>query len=284
MSRPLRIEYEGALYHIISRGNAKQDIFLDKRDRDRFLNILSDAHKRYDFIFYSYCLMKSHYHLLVETPEGNISRGMRYINGVYTQYFNKKNGRVGHLFQGRYKSIVVDKESYLLELIRYIVLNPLRAKIVKDPEKYEWSSYQSIVGLSKRPEYLYTDFVLSQFSKEKKKAIEFFKRFVADGVGGEDPEKLLVGELILGNRKFINNLKNILKSKRDQKEIPRTQRYADKKSLDEIFKMEVKEKIQRDKLIYKSYIEYGYTMKEVSEYLGVHYSTVSKAIKRVEKS
>ena len=226
--------------------------------------------------------MKNHYHLLVETPEGNISRGMRYINGVYTQYFNKKNERVGHLFQGRYKSIVVDKESYLLELIRYIVLNPLRAKIVKDQEKYEWSSYQSIVGLSKRPEYLYTDFVLSQFSNEKKKAIEFFKRFVADGIGGEDPEKSLVGELILGNRKFINNLKNILKSKRDQKEIPRMQRYADEKSLDEIFKMEVKERIQRDKLIYKSYIEYGYTMKEVSEYLGVHYSTVSKAIKRVE--
>jgi len=127
MARPLRIEYEGGLYHVTARGNAGADIYLEDSDRERFLEILGNSVERFRWICHAYCLMDSHYHLLVETPEPNLSRGMQYLNGVYTQWFNRQRRRYGHLFQGRFKSVVVEKESYLLELARYIVLNPVRA-------------------------------------------------------------------------------------------------------------------------------------------------------------
>ena len=140
MVRPLRIEYPGAVYHLTSRGNARDPIFLDDADRYLFLDLLGDLVDRYNWLCHGYCLMDNHYHLLVETIDANLSTGMRQLNGIYTQKFNRQHDRVGHLFQGRYKAIVVEKESYLLELCRYIVLNPVRAKIVNNPGKYRWSS------------------------------------------------------------------------------------------------------------------------------------------------
>ena len=134
MARPLRIQFPRALYHITARGNAKQNIFLNKDDFNDFLIILCKVTKRYHLLLHCYCLMHNHYHLLLETPEGNISQGIRQLNGTYTQQFNKKYQRVGHLFQGRYKSILVEKENYLLELSRYIALNPQRANLVKNPK------------------------------------------------------------------------------------------------------------------------------------------------------
>lgn len=130
MARPLRVEYPGGIYHITSRGNAQQPIFLSDTDRESFLDILASIVKRFNWPCHAYCLMDNHYHLLIETPEGNLSKGMRQLNGVYTQWFNRIHRRVGHIFQGRYKAIVVEKEAHLLELCRYVVLNPLRAGIV----------------------------------------------------------------------------------------------------------------------------------------------------------
>ena len=148
MARPLRIEYDGALYHITSRGNERKAIFRDDEDRIGFLEALQKVNERFNWICHAYCLMNNHYHLIVETPDGNLSKGMRQLNGVYTQYFNRKHHRVGHIFQGRYKSILMEKESYLLEVGRYVVLNPVRAKAVKKPEDWNWSSYRSTVGAS----------------------------------------------------------------------------------------------------------------------------------------
>jgi len=142
MARPLRIEYNRALYHITSRGNAREAIFLNDEDRKLFLDILGSVKERSNWLCHAYCLMDNHYHLIVETPESNLSKGMRQLNGVYTQRFNKQHNRVGHLFQGRYKTIVVDKENYLLEVSRYVVLNPVRAKAVKN-------SYLGTAGLEK---------------------------------------------------------------------------------------------------------------------------------------
>ena len=136
MARPLRIEYDGALYHITSRGNERKAIFRDDEDRVGFLEALQKVNERFNWICHAYCLMNNHYHLVVETPDGNLSKGMRQLNGVYTQYFNRKHHRVGHIFQGRYKSILIEKESYLLEVSRYVVLNPVRAKAVKKPEDW----------------------------------------------------------------------------------------------------------------------------------------------------
>ena len=136
MARPLRLEFPGALYHVTARGNARQAIVLDDRDRALLLVCLGEVVLRFGWICHAYCLMDNHYHLLIETPEGNVSRGMRQLNGVFTQRMNRRLGRVGHLFQGRFKAILVERESYLLELCRYIVLNPIRAGMVTQLEHY----------------------------------------------------------------------------------------------------------------------------------------------------
>jgi putative transposase len=136
MSRPLRIEFAGGLYHVTSRGDGREAIFLTEEDRRLFLSVLSEVVRDFNWAVHAYCLMDNHYHLLIETPDGNLSKGMRQLNGVYTQRFNRQHGRVGHVFQGRYKAIIVQKESYLLKLARYVVLNPVRARMVRSPA--EW--------------------------------------------------------------------------------------------------------------------------------------------------
>ena len=138
MARPLRITYPGAFYHVTSRGNERKNVFKSKRDRVKFLEYLDSATKRYDAVIHAFCLMDNHYHLLLETPSGNLPQIMRHTNGAYTTYFNVKRERSGHLFQGRYKAILVDMDEYAKELSRYIHLNPVRAKMVKTPEEYEW--------------------------------------------------------------------------------------------------------------------------------------------------
>jgi len=141
MARPLRIEFPGAVYHVTSRDNTRAPIFIDDSDREDFLSILGSVVRRYNWLCHAYCLMGNHYHLIIETIEGNISRGMRQLNGVYTQKFNWKHARTGHIFQGRFKAILVEKESYLLEVSRYVVLNPVRANMVERPEAWRWSNY-----------------------------------------------------------------------------------------------------------------------------------------------
>jgi len=131
MARPLRIEYPGAVYHVTSRGNEKKAVFKDEQDRENFLRTLQHVNKRYNWLCHAYCLMDNHYHLLIETPDGNLALGMRQLNGVYTQLFNNRRHRTGHLFQGRYKAILIQKDTHLLEVCRYVVLNPVRARMVE---------------------------------------------------------------------------------------------------------------------------------------------------------
>ena len=178
MARPLRIAYPGAFYHITSRGNERKAIFKSKRDREKFLEYCKSAVLRYDAVIHAYCLMDNHYHILLETPSGNLSQIMRHINGAYTTYFNVKRSRVGHLFQGRYKSILVDIDEYAKELSRYIHLNPVRAKMVDAPAAYEWSSYNYFTGNRKPPEWLFRDFILGYFGNTNSKAEKGYKRFV----------------------------------------------------------------------------------------------------------
>ena len=140
MARPLRLELAGGLYHVTSRGNSRQDIYIDDEDRLCWLDLLGDTCTSFNWVCHAYCLMTNHYHIVLETVEGNLSQGMRQLNGVYTQRFNRRHRRVGHVFQGRYKAILVDKDSYLLELSRYVVLNPVRAAMVNDVGDWEWSS------------------------------------------------------------------------------------------------------------------------------------------------
>ena len=165
MARPLRIQYPGAVYHITSRGNERKDVFKSKRDREKFLSYLKTATERYGAKIHVYCLMGNHYHLLLETPEGNLSQIMRHINGAYTTYFNTKRNRSGHLFQERIKAILVEADEYATHLSRYIHLNPERAGMVGNPVDYPWTSYRHYIGREKPPEWLVTDFVLGFFGR-----------------------------------------------------------------------------------------------------------------------
>jgi REP element-mobilizing transposase RayT len=162
-------------------------IFEDNQDRRRFLSVLDEAVKRFNWLCHAYCLMDNHYHLLVETIDGNLSVGMRHVHGVYTQAYNRRHNRVGHLFQGRYKSILVERHNYLLELCRCVVLNPVRAGIVKHPGKYGWSSYKASVGLIRKPAFLTVDWILGQFGKNRLEAQKAHRQFVLGGVRESSP-------------------------------------------------------------------------------------------------
>ena len=283
MARPLRIEFTGAVYHVTSRGNARQAIFIDDEDWGQFLDVLSTVVERFKWLCYAYCLMENHYHLLIETPNANLSKGMRELNGVYTQGFNQRHRRVGHLFQGRYKAILVEKDNHLLSLCRYVVLNPVRVGLIKRPEQWRWSSYRVTMGLVKRPSFLTIDWVLSQFGGRKKVAMEKYRRFVMEGIGKESPWETLKGQIFWGTEEFIKQLRGLLEEKGGLKEVPRAQRYVARSSLKELFKgKKGKERRAEDRIIYDAYVRYGYTMKEIAEYLGFHYATISRAIKQVE--
>jgi len=275
MARPLRIEYPGVVYHVTSRGNAYQDVFLDDTDREKFLEILEETAERFNWLCHAYCLMTNHYHLLIETVDPTLSRGMRQLNGVYTQAFNRRHDRVGHLFQGRYKAILVEKEAYLLELARYIVLNPVRAKMVEKAREWKWSSYRATAGLCEAPSFLTTAWILSQFADEKGKAQRLYRRFVAKRVG-RSPWEDLKGQIYLGSERFIAS---IPKPKARVSEVPRRQRLLNRPSLKKIFA----ESKTRDEGIFNAYRDYGYTMKEIAEHLGVHYATVSRRLRRAEQ-
>ena len=184
MARALRIEYSGAFYHITSRGNERKDIFLSGRDREQFLSYLESATVRYGARIHAYCPMSNHYHLLVETPLGNLSRIMKHVNGAYTTYFNVKRKRSGHPLQGRYKAILVDKDEYALELSRYIHLNPVRAMMVHKPDLYEWSSYRAYVGPAAARVWLYREFIHSLFGSDEITAQGSYGRFVEEAVEG----------------------------------------------------------------------------------------------------
>lgn len=279
MARPVRIEFPGALYHITARGNKKENILSNDWDRKVFLKILDETITRYQFICYAYCLMPNHYHLLVETPKGNLSLGIRELNGIYAQKFNQIYETVGHVFQGRFKAILVEKESYLLELCRYIVLNPVRAGMVQYPWDWHWSSYQATVGQVEKPKFLTIDWILSQFHKEQAIAKKSYEDFVFAGLGKEAPWKDLKGRFILGKDHFVEEMEKYLDKRKTIRELPKVERFVARKKLSEIFN-EVELHHEREKKMYCAYIEHGYTQAEIANYLGVHYSTVSKAIKR----
>ncbi|MFH1258651.1 MAG: transposase [Elusimicrobiota bacterium] len=270
MARPLRISYEGAVYHLTSRGNNRGGIFRTVKDRQYFLQLLAEVAKRYQWLCYAYCLMDNHYHLVMETVLGNVSKGMRQLNGEYTQYFNFVHKRVGHLFQGRFKGILVEKDSHLLEVCRYVVLNPVRAKMCQRPSQYGWSSYQATVGLKDSSLHLNRDWLLSQFGKQRKDAIQSYVKFVEEGLRHK-PWDELKGQIYFGSEKFIKNLQA---SVADEKEIPRVQRQPIRPSLSEV--------LTKSDGMLTAYKDYGYSLKEIAQHLGVHYATVSRRLKRLE--
>ena len=274
MSRPLRLEFAGALYHITSRGNARNLTFLQEDDFELFLQILGDVCQRYNWIVHAYCLMSNHYHLLVETPDGNLSKGMRQLNGVFTQSMNRKHRRVGHLFQGRYKAILVDKGAYLLELCRYIVLNPVRAKMVNSPDEWLWSSWHCMLAKVTSPAWLSTDALLVQFANNRLDAIQCYIEFVMSGVGKTVWDDLQ-HQIFLGDDNFVEKHQLLLDGHSgDLSEIPLKQRSAWALSLEE-YNAQARGKHEA---IVNAYLSGGYTQKKIGDYFGLHYSQISRII------
>lgn len=279
MARPLRMDFPGALHHVTARGNARQDIFFNSDDRLRFLDIFGRVCERLGWRCYTYCLLGNHYHLLIETPDANLSRGMRQLNGVYTQYVNRVHDRVGHLFQGRYSSILVHKDSHLLELCRYIVLNPVRAGLAVDAGDYPWSSYRATVGHSPRPEWLHCEYMLKQFGGIRRTALARYRRFVADAGAVGRPWDDVVDQVFLGPAGFAAEMKARIGDADTLTEVPKAQRLAPARSLD----WYATETPGRDAAILAAWRSGDHTQQAIARHFGLHYTTISRIIKRLER-
>lgn len=280
MARPLRIEFEGALYHVTSRGDGQEDIYLDDNDRETYLDVLSDVCERFNWTIHAFCLMSNHYHLLVETPEGNLAKGMRQLNGVYTQRFNRKHSRAGHVFQGRYKAILVQKESYLLELARYIVLNPVRAQMVRSAKDWSWSSYRATAGFIKAEKWLTVNWILAAFSRRKAVAVQQYRTFVSAGRNQSKPWEELKNQIYLGDDAFVDEMQSKISPETNLSEIPSSQKRRVVKSLT-YYENKYND---RDVAIVKAYESGGYSMKTIGEYFKLHYSRVSRIVKSKNKT
>ena len=222
--------------------------------------------------------MKNHYHLVVETPDGNLSKGMRQLNGVYTQAYNKRHGRVGHLFQGRFKGILVQKDSHFLEVCRYVVLNPVRAKTISHPRQFKWSSYRANAGTAQAHPCLTPDEILNHFGHRKAIAQQKYREFIQDGIGSSSIWDELEAQSLLGVEGFAEGLRHLVTEKQQIREIPKGQRFAGRPTLKKLFGQRNSGKRTRDQLIAKAATEFGYSQMELASFLDLHYSTVSRIL------
>jgi putative transposase len=275
MARPLRLEFAGALYHLTSRGNAQADIFLDDADRRIFLRLLGTTISRYKWRLYAYCLMGNHYHLFAETALPNVSRGMRHLNGCYTQAFNRRHSRVGHVLQGRFDGILVERESHFLEVARYVALNPVRAKLVRSAREWPWSSFRATAGMEGCVPWLTIAPLLSMYGDDAGVAAERYVSFVEDGIGHPAPWKDLKGQILLGSEAFADRMRPLLEQHAGKQETPKAQRLAARPEL-EVLLPSGQSKPVRNAAIAEAHRSHGYTLAEIATHVGLHYSTVSR--------
>ena len=282
MSRPLRLQLPGGVYHVTARGNDRRPIFEDDDDCARFLIALASTFARYRVLCHAYCLMGNHYHLLVQTPEANLSAAMRQLNGVYTQRFNRRHERCGHVLQGRFGAQLVDGDAYLREVCRYIVLNPVRAGLVAHPGEWRWSSFRATAGETAVPGFLTVDWVRSlSGARTQAEAVRRFVSFVEAGIGAPESvvdrfsprpvmSEALTGQLVDQCREAVQCT-----------EFPRAQRFGSRPPLAHLLGG-VTSKTDRNTRAVVAVRDHGYTMREVAEFLGLHYITVSRALARAD--
>lgn len=298
MARQLRIEFEGAFYHITSRGNLRDRIFFDDKDKEMFLEVLKKTKERYGYLLHTYALMDNHYHLLIETPKANISQIMQNLNTSYTVYINRKYQRSGHLFQGRFKGIIVDKNEYLVALSRYIHLNPVRARIVQRPEDYRWTSYRAYTNEMVKSFFVDTTDTLSCFSEIKSKAVKAYKAYIEAGIGSEEnPFEYIEAGIILGSKRFKAKIKKFLEKTKAHEELPQIKRLRERVPIDRVIKTccsfydkkegellkRGKDKQERQIAIYLSKILSGKKNVEVGSFFGIKGPAVRGAIKAIEE-
>jgi putative transposase len=273
MARPLRIEIPGAIYHVTARGDRREPIYETDADRQYWLRLLGEVCQRFNWHCHAYCLMDNHYHIVIETIDGNLSAGMRQLNGVYTQWHNRTQGKVGHVFQGRFKAIIVQRESYLLELARYVVLNPVRAGVCAQPQDWPWSSYAAMLGAA-HPPWLNTAWLLAQFGSSSEQARSAYTDHVRAGIGLPSIWESLKDQLYLGDAKFAAQLSQQLKRGASaNQEIPRLQRRAAAPPLAHFAALP-----ERNPAIAQAFQTGCYSMKDIGQAFGLHYATVSRIV------
>jgi putative transposase len=294
MVRPLRIEYAGAVYHVTSRGDRREPIAKDDTDRALFLEVLGQALQRFDAQAWGYCLMGNHYHLVLHTREANLSRLMRQINGVYTQTFNRRHGLTGHLFQGRFKAILVDSDSYLLEVCRYVDLNPVRAQMVKRPDAYAWSSYRALAGLAEPAPWLDRQPLYAQLlpGKSAAKAGAQYAEFVSQGHGVQLWETALQQQIYLGDEGFITRMQQLAGldnaapgSSQRKAQVSQIHTSAPPKDhdLQRYAAIKTHSKEQRNQNIANAFYQGGHSQTAIALAFGVSTSTVSRVVADYER-
>jgi REP element-mobilizing transposase RayT len=274
MTRPLRIEFPVALYHITSRGDRREVIFEDDEDREIFLRVLAEVTDGYNWICHAYCLMDNHYHLIIETVDGNLSKGMRQLNGVFTQASNRRHHRSGHLFQGRFKGILVDKDAYLLELSRYVVLNPVRAGMVDSPAQWPWSSYRAMMGEIPAPAWLMIEALLAQFGNKPSLARQHYRQFVLEGVG-QDIWEGLRQQVFLGDETFVERMQAQMEIDGDHMIVSLKQRRPPAPSLYDISTAHQ----ERNVAIIAAYQTGAYSYREIAAHFGLHLATIGRIVR-----
>jgi REP element-mobilizing transposase RayT/DNA-directed RNA polymerase specialized sigma24 family protein len=287
MARPLRIEFPGAVYHVTSRGDRREPIFVDDHDRQGFLDVVAQALSRFDAEILAYCLMGNHYHFVLHTRKANLSLLMRQINGVYTQAFNRQHNKVGHLFQGRFKAILVDRDAYLLEVCRYVDLNPVRARMVKKPEAWAWSSYRAHVGLENPPVWLDSEglhgYLLGRTPRsaaERRSAANRYARLVAAARDVPLWDEALRQQIYLGDEAFVERMQALAEPPRKAaREIPKAQRQTSR-SLAQLLSTGG----SREEALLRAHTESGLTMSAIAKELGLSVSRVSRLIARAEEA
>ncbi len=285
MARPLRIEFPGAVYHVTSRGDRREPIFLTEHDRHGFLDVVAQALSRFDAEILAYCLMGNHYHFVLHTRKANLSLLMRQINGVYTQAFNRQHNKVGHLFQGRFKAILVNREAYLLEVCRYVELNPVRARMVRKPEAWAWSSYRAHVGLQDSPTWLDTDglhgYLLGRApanASDRRRAASRYARLLAAAGEVRLWEKALRQQIYLGDEAFVERMQRLADPKRTAaREIPKAQRRTTRSLAQWLSACD-----SREEALFRAHTKSGLTMSAIAKELGLSVSRVSRLIARAE--
>ena len=287
MARPLRIEFSGAVYHLTARGDRREPIFEDDGDRYTFLSVLGQALERFDAQCLAYCLMGNHYHLVVHTRQANLSQLMRHLNGVYTQAFNRRHRKVGHLLQGRFKAILVDRDAYLLEVCRYVELNPVAARLVRRPQNWAWSSYRAHVGADSAPAWLDTEglhgYVLGRppaTAADRRRAARRYADLVAARAPAGLWERGLRQQIFLGDEDFVNRMQTLATPKNStDRDIPNVQRHK-LRSLGQW----LQSCATREEALYRAHTESGLSMSAMARELGLSVSRISRLIARVDQA
>ena len=280
MTRPLRVHIPGVLCHVMSRGNARQEIFLDTEDYNRFLARLAVTTTRFGVLCRAYCLMVNHFHLLLEPTTFPLSRMMHQLNSSYSQAFNRRHERVGHVLQGRFKSPMIDGDAYLRRVLRYIVLNPVRAGLVEQPSEWRWSSYRATAGLEAPPPFLTLDRVWQSFDADPSTAQRRYEAFVVDGPPGRSDR--LPGTMADGPEPFLARVREVLEQYRDDRDVPYAQRFGCRPSLERIFE-DAHDAAALNRGMCQAFQRHGYTLREIGDFVRRPAHTVWRRIHRANR-